>query len=123
MKRLGYRLIEFTCYAGVLALAAVAWRPSSASAQPSSEMTEVYGRGVHAYFGGQNDDAETQFTQVIDAGSRDPRVYYFRAMTRIQAGRQQEAAADMRLGAAHEAVDPGIGSEVSRALTRIQGPS
>src|SRR5688500_7373763 len=120
MKRLRYRLIEFRFFVGFLALAAVAWLPLNASAQPSSEMTEVYGRGVHAYFGGQSDDAEAQFTQVIDAGSRDPRVFYFRAMSRIRAGRQQEAASDMRIGAAHEAVDPGIGSEVSRALSRIQ---
>lgn len=87
----------------------------------TSEMMATYGRGVHAYFSGQQSQAEQLFSQVIGAGSKDPRVYYFRAMVLLQQGRKHEAESDMRIGAAFEAENPGNRMAVSRSLQRVQG--
>ncbi|MCA9231885.1 MAG: hypothetical protein KDA57_14645 [Planctomycetales bacterium] len=94
---------------------------AQAAAQDSPEVSAAYGRGVHAYFGNQTGAAEQLFTQVVQAGSTDPRVYYFRAMTRLRMGRQYEAEDDMRVGAAYEARDPGKRHAIGMALQRIQG--
>lgn len=94
-----------------------------ASAQSSSALTAVYGRGVHAYFAGNTSAAEQFFTEVIQAGSTDPRPYYFRGVLRLRQGRQFEAENDMRIGAAYEARNPGVQHSIGRALQRVQGPS
>ncbi len=89
--------------------------------QSGPDMTAVYGRGIHAYFANRTSQADAYFTQVINAGSQDPRVFYFRAMARLRAGRQYEAQQDMQLGAMFEARDPGASGSIGQALTRIQG--
>jgi len=94
---------------------------TEAQAQDSAEMSAVYGRGVHAYFSNQMAGAEQLFSQVVGAGSTDPRVYYFRAMARLRTGRQYEAEEDMKVGAAYEARDPGSQHSVGIALQRVQG--
>ena len=96
--------------------------PSHAVAQQSSALSAVYGRGVHAYFAGKSSLAEQHFTQVIQAGSTDPRPYYFRAMVRMRSGRKFEAENDMRVGAGFEARNPGSQQSIGRALQRVQGP-
>ena len=96
---------------------------NAALAQSSSALTAVYGRGVHAYFAGNSTQAEQHFTEVIQAGSSDPRPYYFRAVLRLQQGRQFEAENDMRIGAAYEARNPGVQHAIGRALQRVQGPA
>ena len=103
--------------AGVMLIAAA---PQS-SAQNSTELMATYGRGVHAYFNGQVHEADRLFSQVINGGSSDPRVFYFRAMARLRSGRQQEAEFDMQMGAAYEARNPGVRHQISRALQRVQG--
>ena len=55
-------------------------------AQRDPELLATYGRGVHEYFSGNTQSADQYFTQVIEAGSSDPRVYYFRAMARLRMG-------------------------------------
>ncbi len=101
----------------------IAWGSlaTEAQAQDSAEMSAVYGRGVHAYFSNQVTDAEQLFSQVVGAGSTDPRVYYFRAMARLRTGRQYEAEEDMKVGAAYEARDPGSQHSIGIALQRVQG--
>ncbi|MCG8451059.1 MAG: hypothetical protein MI725_15940, partial [Pirellulales bacterium] len=91
------------------------------SAQDPHELKATYGRGVHAYFAGQLKQAEQHFSQVIASGSRDPRVYYFRAMTLLGTRRQFEAENDMRTGAAIEARNPSSRYSISRSLQRVQG--
>jgi len=79
-----------------------------------------YGRGVHAYFSGRDDEAERYMTQAIESNPNDPRPYYFRAMSRLRQGRQSDARQDMEAGAAIEAQAPqrwGVGV----ALQRVQG--
>jgi len=94
---------------------------SKVQAQNSAEMSAVYGRGVHAFFANRMADAEQLFSQVIQAGSTDPRVFYFRAMTRLRTGRSYEAEEDMKIGAAYEARDPGSRHSIGKALQRVQG--
>ncbi len=92
-------------------------------AQDSAELSAIYGRGVHAYFANQSHQAEQHFTQVIQAGSSDPRVFYFRAVVRMRMGRQHEAESDMQVGANYEARNPGRIGSISKALERVQGHS
>jgi hypothetical protein len=106
--------------AGALASALVLGAETSRG-QSGPDMTAVYGRGIHAYFANRTSQADAYFSQVINAGSQDPRVFYFRAMARLRAGRQYEAQQDMQLGAMFEARDPGAAGSVGQALTRIQG--
>ena len=94
---------------------------TAARGQENSELSAAYGRGVHAFFAGDSDKAEMLFSNVLGAGSRDPRVYYFRALTRLRSGRQYEAEEDMQMGAALEARDPGKRYAIGNALQRIQG--
>ena len=90
--------------------------------QVSTAVTAIYGRGVHAYFAGNSTQAEQYFTQAIQAGTNDPRPYYFRAMLRLHQGRQFEAENDMRIGAGLEARNPGVQHTIGRSLQRVQGP-
>ena len=118
-----FRVRTVTLRVCVLALLALGSMVSDrVQAQNSSELAATYGRGVHAYFANQTDLAEQYFSQVIEAGSTDPRVLYFRAMTRMRSGRQHEAQEDMRAGATFEARDPGNRHAVGKALERVQGP-
>lgn len=90
-------------------------------AQGAPELAIVYGRGVHAFFASDTNRADELFTEAINSGLQDPRVYYFRGITRLRQGRQYEAEADLRMGAALEARDPGRRHAIGTALQRIQG--
>ncbi len=105
----------------VLFVGGLSWNTLARAASPP-ELAATYGRGVHAFFAHQSKSAEQHFSQVIQSGSTDPRVYYFRAMTRLRSGRQHEAEEDMRIGAAYEARNPGVRHAIGKALERVQGP-
>ena len=109
------------CFGAFAFLGAVSMPPHAVHTQQALQLNDVYGRGIHAYFANQTSQADELFSQVIQAGSTDPRVYYFRAMARLRNGRQDEAFQDMRVGAAYEARDPGAAGAVGQALMRIQG--
>jgi hypothetical protein len=83
-------------------------------------LLELYGRGVHAYYAGQSHKAIEYLTSAIDAGSRDPRVFYFRglAMEKSFCG---AGDSDLRYAAELEVADAGDFYAVGRALERIQG--
>ena len=85
-------------------------------------MDEVYGRGVHAYFAGDDAKAIEWLESVIAAGSQDPRVYYFRALANIRqgGGSFETGLEDVRQAALLE-ITSGRVVNVSRALERIQG--
>lgn len=84
-------------------------------------LSELYGRGVHDYFAGRSQRALEQLTQAIDAGSRDPRAYYFRGLVQQQLGDCLAAEDDFRQAAALEVADSDEFYAVGRALERIQG--
>ena len=81
----------------------------------------VYGDGVHSFYAGNFQQSYDYLSQVIDIGTDDPRVYYFRGLSALRLGSQTEADEDFRKGAAFEA-ERGNTRTVSRALERIQGP-
>ncbi len=81
---------------------------------------EFTGTGMHAYHAGEYQRSIDDLTAAIDAGSQDPRSYYFRALALLQQGREDEAVADMQEGALLESSGPGS-IVVGRSLERIQG--
>jgi hypothetical protein len=101
-----------------LALAVCA---APAAAQDAPALVEFYGDGAHAYFSGDIFEAHRLLTQAIESGIRDPRAYYFRAMTLLAMGRDTEAEADMQAGAYLEARAPSGSYDVDRSIQRIQG--
>ena len=108
--------------AGALALAAVYFCSSPARAQDAM-LTELYGSGAHSFFAGDYYRAEESLTGAINGGSKDPRAYYFRAMTLMRMGREDEAKSDLKKGAALESADVNQFYPVGKSLERIQGSS
>ena len=85
-------------------------------------LAEMYGRGVHAYYSGNQNEAYDFLSMAINNGSQDPRAYYFRGMVADASGRSYEAEADWQRGAELEAAG-GQNPAVGRALVRFQGSS
>jgi hypothetical protein len=97
---------------------------AAGAAQPSIEslpLAAAYGGGVHAYFAGDFDRAYEDLSQAIEAGTTDPRAYYFRGLAALRQGRSDEAEADFTEGATRESEGLG-GWPVARSLERVQGP-
>jgi hypothetical protein len=84
-------------------------------------LEQMYGSGVHAFNDGDLAAASDAFTAAIKGGTNDPRPYYFRALTFIRLGREQDAKLDFEKGAELEAVDAANVTLVSRSLERVQG--
>lgn len=105
-------------------LAAASLLGGSGQAQmPAAEvaaLSQAYGAGVHAYFAGNHQRAYDDLTQAIEAGSRDPRAWYFRGLAALKLGRLDEAEADFSVAADKEA-EAGGDWDVSRSLERVQG--
>lgn len=80
----------------------------------------LYGQGVHAYFAGRSNEAESCLSRALELDAHDPRFYYFRALSLLRLGRVDEARGDMLAGAAREAQQPGRFA-VGGALQRVQG--
>jgi hypothetical protein len=93
----------------------------SAQAQ-EAVLGQIYGKGVQEYFSSDYVRAFERLTTAIDAGSRDPRVFYFRGLAYLKLGRTPEAEMDFRKGAELESKDFNKYYNVGRALERIQGP-
>ncbi|HEV3416512.1 MAG TPA: hypothetical protein VG056_06860 [Pirellulales bacterium] len=85
-------------------------------------LDQMYGNGVHSYFGGDFSRTYESLSAAIRGGSRDPRAYYFRGLAELRLGRQPDAAADFEKGAELETADSNDRYPVSEALERIQGP-
>ncbi|MCS7304084.1 MAG: hypothetical protein NZ602_03115 [Thermoguttaceae bacterium] len=84
-------------------------------------ISQLYGNGVHAYFAGKYEEAYEFFNSAIQAGTKDPRVYYFRGLTYLKLGRPEEAEQDFIKGAELETADVNQLYPVGRALQRVQG--
>ena len=84
-------------------------------------LSQMYGSGVHAFFSGDYGQAYEHLTAAADGGTDDPRCYYFRGLTFLQLGREEEAKLDFEQAAQLEAEDINKFYNVSRALERIQG--
>ncbi len=109
-------------FAGLVASCLLA-SGGAALAAPTIEslpLAAAYGTGVHSYFAGDYQRSYDDLSQAIEAGTLDPRAYYFRGLTALKLGRLDEAEADFSAGAVREA--EGTGSwPIARSLERIQG--
>lgn len=107
-----------------LALAAVALLAAPVFGDPPApgvaSLARIYGTGVHAYFAGDYPRAYDDLSQAIEAGTEDPRTWYFRGLAASKLGRFDEAEADFSAAAVKEA-QAVADWRVSRALERIQG--
>jgi hypothetical protein len=82
---------------------------------------DAIGGGIHAYHAGDFNRAYDDLTNAIEAGTSDPRSYYFRGLAALRLGRTSEADADFASGAEREATSGSI-RRVSLSLERVQGP-
>jgi hypothetical protein len=80
----------------------------------------LYGGGVHAFFSGDYQRAYDDLSQAVEAGTKDPRAFYFRGLAARKLGRLDESEADFVTGARREAEGLG-GWPVARSLERVQG--
>ena len=49
----------------------------------------VYGDGVHSFYSGDFQQSHNYLSQVVDLGTDDPRVYYFRGLSALQLGKRK----------------------------------
>jgi len=105
---------------GMLVLGLASFCAVSASAS-SAVLGEEFGSGVHAYFAGDFIVAHERLTDVIDAGTQDPRAFYFRGLVYLKLGRGPEAEVDFRHGAELESKDLNRFYNVGKSLERVQG--
>ena len=87
--------------------------------EPVAVRTAI-GDGMHAYHAGDYDRAYEALTNAIEAGTDDPRSYYFRGLAAVRLGRTSEAEADFTTGADRELAN-GSMRRVSLSLERVQG--
>lgn len=83
-------------------------------------LDEIYGQGVHAYFTGNLEAAHDLFTQAIDSGSVDPRVFYFRGLTQAKQSGAGAGLADYEQGAQYEISGRKV-VNIGKSLERVQG--
>ena len=99
----------------------VATSPSPVRAEEPLGVSASYGAGVHAYFDGDYQGAYDALTAAIEAGSMDPRAYYYRGLASIKLGKSDdEINGDFSEGSTRETMGRG-GLSVSRSLERVQG--
>jgi hypothetical protein len=84
-------------------------------------LAQLYGSGVHEYFSGGYRQAIADLTEAIDGGTKDPRVYYFRALSWWRLGDTPKAQTDLAAGAKMESADVNQFYPVSKSLERVQG--
>jgi Flp pilus assembly protein TadD len=105
----------------VLAFCFVSGGMRASVAADDAVLVDLYGKGVHQFFAGMAEQAHDSFKAAIDGGSEDPRCYYFRGLTYLMLGREDEANADFAKGAEIEAANPERMANIGRSLSRIQG--
>ena len=110
----------FRVFVGLVACFGIVASPEGA-AGADRVTNQWYGSGVHKYFAGDYSGAHEALSHAIDAGTKDPRCYYFRAMAELKLGRNDEALADMKAGAKLENQDSDRFYGVNRSLERVQG--
>lgn len=93
-----------------------------AGAQTTKRPSELYAEAVNAYFAKDYNKADSVFTGLIENGSEDPRVYFFRGLGRFAIGNIDAAEIDFEAGANLEAT--GLARvNIPRSLERVQGPA
>ena len=115
-------MLRFRCGLIVLAVAIAGGSPSAAEfvGEEPVAVRNAIGDGMHAYHAGDYDRAYDDLTNAIEAGTDDPRAYYFRGLAALRLGRTSEAEADFTTGADRELVT-GSMRRASQSLERVQG--
>ena len=108
------------CTSSILAICIFALLIPCAVAQDAQHRV-LYGQGVHAYYNGDYESALRYLTATISKNTDDPRSYYFRGLTNTKLGNDEASLADLKKGAALEALDDRGVYQISTALQRIQG--
>jgi hypothetical protein len=94
--------------------------PCAASFGQGQDSNYLLGQGVHEYHSGKYVEAQHHLTAAIEGGSHDPRVYYFRGLSRLKLGRTADADADFLEGSKFELTFQGSPGEIGRSLQRVQ---
>jgi len=115
-------MLRFCCGLIVLAVVIAGGAPSAAEfvGEEPVAVRNAIGDGMHAYHAGDYDRAYDDLTNAIEAGTDDPRAYYFRGLAALRLGRTSEAEADFTTGADRELVT-GSMRRASQSLERVQG--
>lgn len=92
----------------------------SSGAFAQDVLSELYGKGVHAYYSGDYNTSLEFLNDAVNAGSKDPRVYYYRGLVQSNLGMSDAAVTDFDQGAQLE-VNSKRAVEVGKALIRVQG--
>jgi hypothetical protein len=108
------------CTSSVLAICMFALLIPCAVAQDAQHRV-LYGQGVHAYYNGDYESALRHLTETISKNTNDPRSYYFRGLANAKLGNDEASLADLKKGAAIEALNDRGVYKISTALQRIQG--
>jgi len=108
------------CTTSILAICMFALLIPCAVAQDAQHRV-LYGQGVHAYYNGDYESAVRYLTATISKNAADPRSYYFRGLANAKLGNDEASLADLKKGAAIEALDNRGVYQISTALQRIQG--
>lgn len=99
----------------LLSLSAV----QNAEAQ-DSVLTDMYGRGVHAFFRGDYEQCQKLLETVVEEGTSDPRVYYFLGLADFNMGQKDAADQNFTKGARLEL--SGVSAyPIGKSLERVQG--
>ncbi|HEY5312768.1 MAG TPA: hypothetical protein VIK18_09620 [Pirellulales bacterium] len=96
---------------------------ASSAAAEDPALEGFYGSGVEAYYTGDYVRAFNLLNAAVQAGTRDPRVYYFRGLAETFLGRTPDAHRDFEKGAAFESSETASVVDVGRSLERVQGPT
>ena len=109
-------------FAACLIVGCTAAIPLPARAQTFATADTLYSNGVEAYFRGCSSEAESSFSTLMSVDPNDPRAFYFRALSLMRQGREDEARSDMEIGAQIEARNPHR-FDIGKTLQRVQGPT
>ncbi len=113
-------MIRAYCTSSILTICMFALLIPCAVAQDAQHRV-LYGQGVHAYYNGDYESAVRYLTATISKDTDDPRSYYFRGLANAKLGNDEASLADLKKGAAIEALDDRGVYKISTALQRIQG--
>jgi hypothetical protein len=114
-------MLRSCIYLAALAVSISTFASAHRASGQDMVLSQMYGSGVHAYFSGDYPQAIEELKSAIDAGSKDPRTYYFRGLAALRMGMTDSAEEDFKSGAGLEAKTLERFYPVSRSLERIQG--
>lgn len=116
-----YRSFGIKTFCLMAAVTAALLASSDRSAADDSA-AQAYGKAISAWQDGEYETADRLLTGLIADETNDPRVYYFRGLSRFASGKKDAAAVDFEAGAQLETRGT-AGANVPKSLERVQGPA